>query len=475
MIEMLVASLLGATLGTIVGLTPALGVLTVISILLPFLIGASAPMVGLIFVISIYYSAQYSGSTTSILFKLPGETSSIVTCIDGHELALKGQAGRAIFIAAFSSFFAGVAAAGIIYFISPVVSILFTKLTPVETFMLTALGLYFSVTSFSSQHGTSSSISTTLFALCFGLLLSFVGINAMSGAVRFTGGVDYLYDGFKVTVLAAGLIGGAEIFPKLFIKSNHFSLSAIKISVRSSWADIKLSFNSILRGTTIGSVVGFVPGGGAIVAALLAYSIEGKITKDVGSGAIQAVASPEAANNAAAQTSLIPLLTLGIPENAVTGLIFALMLSSGIPFGPTFFADPSLLQGLVICILVGNLLALILNLPLVNLSTKLFLIPEKIMYTMIGVILLVGVYFINRDWWDVLLLLIMSVVGVLLTHVKIPTIPVVMGFVLGPILEDRFNKSLMISNGDLGVFLNSWVLQLIILSFVIWFIAKKAK
>jgi putative tricarboxylic transport membrane protein len=464
--SLILATISGSMIGTVIGMLPGLGAITCIAIAMPFLI-SFPPYISLAFIAAIYYGSQYGGSTTSILFNIPGETSSIVTCIDGNLLSKQGRSGSALTTAAISSFGAGIVAAILTYLFSPMLAALAVKFTPVEIFFLSVVGLYFATTSFSGNKAAA------IYSTMFGVLLSFVGVNSISGVVRFTHDIDLLYDGFNIAIVAAGLLGGAELIKQLSLSSSKITSVPTVSSLKLTTEEKKECLTAGSRGTLIGSFLGLIPGGGGVMASYLAYSIERFFTPSLGSGKIQGIAAPEAANNAASQTGFIPLLALGIPENAIMSIIFGLLIQQGVVFGPSLFAaENPLVPTLIVSMLLGNAMLIILNLPLIPYLSKIYLIPNKVLMSISMAFLLVGIYLIQYSTFDLLILLVFSSLGIYFRYVGLPTIPLIMGFMLGPQIEDRFIKSLIISNGDPLVFLHSAIAQCVIAIVIIVYIVK---
>lgn len=450
-IDMLLAMLVGSSVGTLVGMIPGFGPTTAIALSIPF-ITATNPYFSLPFVASIYYATQYGGSTTAILLGIPGESSSVVTALEGQRLNKHGRAGSALFVAAVGSFFAGTTSALMVFLFSKVLvkfSILFT---PVETFCLSLLGLYFATTIF------SKSKILNLYGMILGILLGSIGIHTASDHVRFTYGSYYLYDGLNFIIVISGLIGGAEIITNLLSKNEN--PTPIKFTFNEIFKTKKEKLStwfSILRGSVWGSLLGLVPGGGGTIASFFSYSIEKKFTKGLGQGKLQGVAAPESANNAAVQSGFIPLFALGIPENAVFAIILGLMNYQGVIFGQAFFNNGSLFNLLIVSMVLGNLLLLIFNLPLIKYFVKIYKIPQKVIFSFAFCSLLISIFYINHSIYDVLCFMIFSILGMYCKSLGVPTLPIVMGFIIGPIVEDRFIKSLIITDGNFIPFLTNYV------------------
>ena len=444
-LQLIIATFAGSVLGTVVGMLPGVGPTACIAVILPYVIGMP-PVISLALVSAVYYGTQYGGSTTSILFKIPGEASSVVTCLDGHQMFLEGRGWTALKVAAIGSFIAGMFGIALIYLVGPGLARLSTFFTPNELFILSAAGIVFSTSIFTKDRLQS------LYGALIGVLLSFVGFNILSGYNRFTNGTNMLVDGFDMVVVIGGLLGGTEILKQLFGKTSRIKNIAINQNSMGR-NEVYQATGAIGRGTLFGSILGLIPGGGAILASYITYALEGLFTKNLGTGKIEGVAAPESANNAAAMTAFIPLLALGIPENAVMALIFGLMLHQGLAFGPSLFTNHSDTVSLILLsMFLGNLMLLVLNLPLLKILTKVYLLPEKILLALSGIFLISGVYLIQFRIIDVVFMLGFAAYGLLLDQMKIPPMTVVIGFVLGIQIEDRFAKALIISDGDYSQF-----------------------
>ncbi|MFC5067254.1 tripartite tricarboxylate transporter permease [Flaviflagellibacter deserti] len=442
--------LIGVLIGTAIGVLPGIGPIPTVALLLPFTFGLE-PSSAMIMLAGIFYGAQYGGSTTAILVNVPGETSSVVTCIDGHEMAKRGRAGPALAIAAISSFFAGTVATVVIVLLSLPLSALALKFTAVEYFSLLVLGLIAAVV---LAHG---SIAKSLAMVLLGLLMGLVGIDVNSGASRMTFGVPSLSDGLDFVPVAMGLFGLGEIIANLERTTTRV---VVKQSIRDlipSWADLKAAFPAMVRGTAIGSILGVLPGGGAALPPFTAYAIEKKLARDpsrFGKGAIEGVAGPEAANNAGAQTSFIPLLTLGIPANALMALMIGALMMQGIQPGPQVMAEqPALVWGLIASMWTGNLMLLIINLPLVGIWVSMLKIPYRLLFPAIVLFCCIGTYGISNSIFNVWVMLVCAGVGYFFIKVGVEPAPLLLGLVLGPQLEENFRRAMLLSDGDVTVFL----------------------
>ena len=445
----LLYALIGTLLGTLIGVLPGIGPVATIAMLLPTTY-ALQPVSALIMLAGIYYGAQYGGSTTAILVNMPGESSSVVTCLDGYQMARRGQAGAALAIAALGSFFAGTCATVLVAAVSLPLSALALKFGPAEYFSLMVLGLIGAVV---LAHG---SLVKAIAMIVLGLLLGIVGTDVNSGVARFDFGIPELSDGIGVVVVAMGLFGFSEIILNLESTEKR---ELITTKLRGMWptkAQFKLAAPAVLRGTALGSVLGVLPGGGAMLSSFASYSIEKKLAKDpsqFGKGAIQGVAGPESANNAGAQTSFIPLLTLGIPENAVMAMMVGAMMIHNIQPGPQVMtSNPQLFWGLVASMWVGNLMLVVLNLPLIGIWIKLLTVPYRLLYPAILLFCAIGVYTVNNTSFDVMQTAFFGLLGVVFAKLECEPAPLLLGFVLGPMMEENLRRALLLSRGDPTVF-----------------------
>jgi len=445
----LLYAFIGVVLGTLIGVLPGIGPVATIAMLLPTTY-ALQPVSALIMLAGIYYGAQYGGSTTSILINMPGESSSVVTCLDGHQMALKGQAGAALATAALGSFFAGTVATLLVASVAIPLSELALKFGPSEYFSLMVLGLIGAVV---LAHG---SLLKAIAMIILGLLLGIVGTDVNSGVARFAFGVPELTDGIGVVTVAMGLFGFAEIITNLESTETRERVSA---KIKGLWLtkeQFRKAWPAVLRGTGLGSVLGVLPGGGAMLSSFASYTLEKKIAKDpseFGKGAIQGVAGPESANNAGAQTSFIPLLTLGIPENAVMALMVGAMTIHNIQPGPQVMtSNPSLFWGLIASMWIGNLMLVVLNLPLIGMWIKLLQVPYRLLYPAILLFCSIGVYSINNTNMDIMLTVLFGLLGVVFVKLECEPAPLLLGFVLGPMMEENLRRALLLSRGDPTVF-----------------------
>ena len=441
--------LLGVILGTAIGVLPGLGPTATIAMLLPATFGLP-PVSALIMLSGIYYGAQYGGSTTAILVNLPGESSSVVTALDGYKMALKGQAGKALATAALASFFAGTVSTIVLALFAPPLAQLALKFGPAEYFSLMVMGLVASVV---LAHG---SLLKAVGMVLFGLLLGLIGTDVNSGMPRYTFDIPEMADGINFVIVAMGVFGIGEIIRNLESESSR-SLVASKVS--GLWPtkdDFKRIAAPTLRGTLLGSALGILPGGGAMLASFAAYSLEKKVSKNAkefGHGAIEGVAAPEAANNAGAQTSFIPMLTLGIPSNPVMALMIGALIIQGIQPGPAIMTEqPVLFWGIIASMWIGNFFLVVLNLPLIGLWAKLITVPYQLLYPAILVFCAIGVFSLNNSIFDVYLMAGFGLIGYILLKLDCEPAPMLLGFIIGPMLEEYMRRALLLSRGDYTVF-----------------------
>lgn len=458
----------GVFLGTLIGVLPGLGPVATIAMLLPATF-TLPPVSSLIMLAGIYYGAQYGGSTTAILVNLPGESSSVVTALDGYQMARKGQAGKALATAAIGSFVAGTFATLLLAMFAPPLAEIALKFGPAEYFSLMVLGLVASVV---LAHG---SLIKAIGMIVLGLLLGLVGTDVNSGAERYTFDNPNLADGIGFVVLAMGIFGLGEIIKNL--EDEHERSSSIKKveGLMLNAQDLKRIAPPVARGTIIGSLLGILPGGGAMLAAFAAYSIEKKVSPnsaEFGKGAIEGVAAPESANNAGAQTSFIPLLTLGIPSNPVMALMIGAMIIQGITPGPAVMSEqPGLFWGLIVSMWIGNLFLVVLNLPMIGLWVKMITVPYHHLFPAILVFCCIGVVSLNNNPFDVYLMGLFGVLGYLFTKLECEPAPMLLGFILGPMMEEYLRRALLISRGDPMVLvtrpISATMLALALLSLII--------
>lgn len=447
----LLLGFIGAVLGTAIGVLPGLGPAATISLLMPITYALGSPLTSIIMMAGIYSGAMYGGSTTSILLNIPGEAASVVTCIDGYKMAKNGRAGAALGISAIGSFIAGTAGIVALTFIAPPLSSFALKFGPAEYFSLTLLGL--TLAAFLS----GKSMLKGMIMAVFGLLLATVGIDPVTGSLRYTFGTMILMDGIDFLTLAMGVFGIGEILISLEEDMNA-ELVTTKIKdiypTMKDWLDSRWA---IARGTVVGFVVGLLPGGGAVMASMLAYAVEKRVSKTperFGEGAIEGVASPESANNAASSASFIPMLTLGIPGNPAIAMIYAALLIQGVQPGPFLITEhPDVFWGVIASMYIGNVLLLFFNLPFVGIWVQMLRVPYSIMAPVIVMICSIGVYSLKNDIDDVLMMFIFGIMGYILRKFKFELGPLLLAFVLGRILERSLSQALIISSGNFSVFL----------------------
>ena len=441
--------LVGVILGTLIGVLPGIGPVATIAMLLPVTFSLS-PITALIMLAGIYYGAQYGGSTSAILVNLPGESSSVVTCLDGYQMARQGRAGVALATAAIGSFFAGCVATLIVAMFAPPLAEIALKFGPSEYFSLMVLGLVAAVV---LAHG---SVIKAVAMVLLGLLLGLVGTDVNSGVLRFAFGISELADGIGFVTVAMGLFGTAEIITNLEMKDEREVFTNKVTNMFPTKEDWKRMWKPILRGTFLGSALGILPGGGALLASFGAYTLEKKVSKyghEFGKGAIEGVAAPEAANNAGAQTSFIPLLTLGIPSNAVMALMIGAMMIQGIAPGPQVMTEkPQLFWGMVASMWVGNFMLVVLNLPMIGMWIKLLTVPYRILFPSILVFMAIGVYSLSNNPFDVLLMMLFGLLGYIFVKLECEPAPLLLGFILGPLMEENLRRAMLLSRGDPIVF-----------------------
>ncbi len=445
-------ALIGCFLGTAIGVLPGLGPVATIAMLLPATF-AMPPVTALIMLAGIFYGAQYGGSTTAILVNLPGESSSIVTALDGHQMAREGKAGRALAIAALSSFFAGTICTLLIALFAPPLAEVALKFGPAEYFSLMVLGLIASIVL------ANGSILHALAMIVLGLLLGLVGTDVNSGVFRYTFGLPQLGDGIGFVIVAMGVFGVGDIIANIENEATRTVMVKKVSGLYPTRRDLQRCFAPMLRGTALGSMLGILPGGGATLASFGAYALEKKISKskhEFGRGAIEGVAAPEAANNAGAQMSFIPMLTLGLPSNAVMALMIGAMVIQGIQPGPAVMTEqPDLFWGLIASMWIGNLMLLILNLPLIGLWVKMISIPYRYLFPMIIVFCVIGTYSINNANFDIYTMSLFGLFGYVLKRLDCEPAPLLLGFILGPMMEEFLRRALILSQGDPTVLITS--------------------
>ena len=441
---------IGCLVGTLIGVLPGVGPVATIAMLLPITFSLD-PTGALIMLAGIYYGAQYGGSTTAILVNIPGEATAVVTAIDGHEMARKGRAGAALAIAALGSFFAGSVATLVIAALGAPLTKVALMFGATEYFSLMIMGLVLAVVL------AGGSVLKAVAMILMGILLSTVGTDLETGDERMTFGLIFLSDGIDFAVLAMGIFGIAEIMRNLSKPESRDVVRKPIGRLLPSREEFRQSWAPVLRGTVLGSVLGILPGNGAVLAPFASYAMEKKLAKDpsrFGKGAIEGVAGPESANNAGAQTSFIPLLTLGIPGNAVMALMVGAMTIQGIIPGPQVMTgNPSLFWGMIASMWVGNLMLLVINLPMVGLWVRLLKVPYRLMFPAILAFCCIGIYSINSMPTDVMFIGLFGLVGYLLTKCGFEPAPLLLGFVLGKLMEENMRRALILSRGSLSTFI----------------------
>jgi len=440
--------LFGVSIGTLIGVLPGIGPLATIAMLLPLTFNVPA-VSALIMLAGIYYGAMYGGSTTSILVNIPGEAASVVTCLDGYQMARQGRAGPALAIAALGSFFAGCVATVIIALFAPPLAEVALKFGPAEYFSLMVLGL---VSAAVLAHG---SLLKAIAMILLGLLLGLVGTDVNSRVRRFTFGIPDLFDGISFVVIAMGLFAFAEVITNLERKGKRVVLTDVQ-TLLPTRADLKASWKAVVRGTGLGSLLGILPGGGAIISSFASYTLEKRLAADpsrFGKGAIEGVAGPESANNAGAQSSFIPMLTLGIPSNAVMAVMLGAMMIQGIIPGPQVMTErPHLFWGLIASMWVGNLMLVVINLPLIGIWIRLLTVPYRLLYPAILLFCCIGAYSLSNSSFEVALTAGFGLLGYIFAKLDCEPAPLLLGFILGPMMEEYLLRAMRLSRGDPTVF-----------------------
>lgn len=442
--------LVGVFVGTAVGVLPGLGPIATIAMLLPATFGLP-PESALIMLAGIYYGAQYGGSTTAILVNLPGESSSVVTALDGYQMARNGNAGKALATAAIASFFAGSVATVLLALAAPPLADMALEFGPAEYFSLMVLGLVASVVL------ASGSLLKAIGMVLLGLLLGVVGTDVNSGSARYTFDLPQLADGINFVIVAMGMFGIGEIVRNLeHDESRNLVMKKVK-GLMLSKDDFKRIIAPVLRATGLGSILGILPGGGAMLASFASYSLEKKVSKNsaqFGKGAIEGVAAPEAANNAGAQTSFIPMLTLGIPSNPVMALMIGAMIIQGIQPGPAVMTEqPGLFWGLIVSMWIGNLFLVVLNLPMIGIWVRMIMVPYQMLYPAILMFCAIGVFSLNNSNFDVYLMSLFGLLGYLCAKLELEPAPMLLGFIIGPMMEEYLRRALLLSRSDPMVFI----------------------
>jgi putative tricarboxylic transport membrane protein len=451
-LENLAYAFIGCLLGTLVGVLPGIGVVPTVAMLLPLTFGID-PLSGLIMLAGIYYGAQYGGSTAAILVRMPGEAGSIVTALDGYEMARKGRGGSALAIAALASFFAGTIATLLIAAFGSSLASVAMQFHSADYFSLMVLGLTMSIVL--AQGSIFKAIAVMLIGFLFGL----IGLDLNSGAQRFTFDVPDLYEGVSFLAISIGLFGLVEVIRNLEFPEARGENPNMRVrDLYPNKEEFRDAAPAAARGTIIGSVLGILPGGGAVLASFASYSLEKKLSKKpetFGNGAPAGVAAPEAANNAGAQTSFIPLLTLGLPSNPIMALLMGAMMIHGIAPGTAVISErPDLFWGLIASMWIGNLLLVVLNLPLVGLWVRLLTISYRLLFPAIIMFCLIGVYSEGGSAFQIFLLAGFTLLGYLLMRCGCEPAPMILGFILGPMMEENLRRALTVSGGDYGVFID---------------------
>jgi TctA family transporter len=470
--------LMGAVIGTAIGVLPGVGPVATMALLLPVTYFLT-PEGALIMLAGIYYGAQYGGSTTAILINLPGESSSVVTALDGYQMARQGRAGPALAIAALGSFFAGTVATMVIAVAAPPLTKLAQQFAPADYFSLMTLGL---VTAIVLARG---SVLKAFGMVFLGMLLGLIGTDVNTGNTRFTFGIDDLFDGIGFVIVAMGVFGLAEIIANL---SNVERRGLVSSKVSNLWPsreDFRRSLMPILRGTALGGLLGILPGGGAVLASFSSYTLEKKISstpEKFGEGMIEGVAGPESANNAAAQTSFIPMLTLGIPSNAVMAMMIGGMMIHGIVPGPQVMDQkPDLFWGMIASMWIGNLMLIVLNLPLIGIWVRMLLVPYRLLAVAILFFCCVGVYSLNNSANEVLIIAFFGVLGYVFAKLDCEPAPLLLGFLLGPLMEVYMRRAMLLSRGDPMIFfqrplsLSFLIIAAVLLLFIVLPNVRKAR
>jgi len=449
-IDALIYCFAGVFIGTLIGVLPGIGPVGTMAILLPFTYKAP-PLFAIIMLAGIYYGAMYGGSTTAILVNIPGEAASVVTCLDGYQMARKGRAGPALGIAAFGSFIAGTIGLIGLTLVAPPLASIALRFGPPEYFSLMCAGMTVLI------YLAAGSIIRALMMAAFGIILGCIGLDPETGSSRFTFGIHELLDGVGLAPFVMGLFGISEVFINIekSLKDRSILTSKIK-GLLPSLQDWKDSMMPITRGSVLGFLLGTLPGGGALVASFLSYAVEKKISKHpdkFGQGAIEGVAAPESANNSAAAGAFVPLLTLGIPPNVIMAFLLGVFVIHGITPGPLFISKhPELFFGIIASMYVGNIMLLLLNLPLIGLWVQVLKVPYKILFPLILLFCIIGVYSINNSIFEIALMLIFGILGYLMRKYKYEGTPMVLAFVLGPLLENSLRQSLLLSDGKFSIF-----------------------
>ncbi len=444
---------IGVFLGTFIGVLPGIGALATISMLLPLTFHVP-PATSLIMLAGIYYGASYGGSTASILLNLPGTPSAAVACLDGYPMSKQGRGGVALFMTTIASFAGATVGIIIVTLFAPTLSEVGLAFGPADYFAMMLLGLVAAATL--TQGSPAKGILMVLVGLCLGM----VGTDVQTGQQRFAFGIPELSDGFNLVAMAMGLFGVAEVIGSILRVKDRKVSEEQKITFRSmapTRDDWKRSWKPMIRGTAVGSFFGALPGTGGTIASFMSYAVEKRVAKDperFGKGAIEGVAAPESANNAAAQTAFIPTLTLGIPGDAVMALMLGAMIIAGVQPGPRLVTEhPEIFWGLLASFWIGNVLLLVLNIPLIGIWVKMLQIPYRILYPAILLFICIGVFSVNNNVFDIYAVLAFGVMGYLLMLMKFEVAPLLLGFILGPLMEEHLRRAMLLSRGDPAVLL----------------------
>lgn len=440
---------IGALIGTLIGVLPGLGPAATMAMLLPITFYVD-PVAAIIMLTGIYYGAQYGGSTTAILINMPGENSSVIACLDGYQMARQGRAGAALAVAALGSLFAGVCATFVIALFAPPLSKMVLAFGPTEYVSLMVLGLTALIVL------AQGSVLRALAMIVLGLLLSTIGTDVATGESRLIFGISSLFDGIEFVPIAMGLFAVTEIVKNLEWPETRSIVTSTINRLWPSREDFRRAIPAVVRGTALGSVLGLLPGGGSILSCFASYALEKRISRhpeQFGKGAVEGLAGPESANNAGAQTSMIPLLTLGIPSNVVMALVAGAMLIQGITPGPQIIAThPEMFWGVVASMLIGNAMLVVINLPLIQIWVQFLKIPYNLFYPAILVFACIGVYSVANDVADLYMLIVFGLLGYLLWKWGCEATPLMLAFVLGPMMEENFRRAMQLSRGDASVF-----------------------
>jgi TctA family transporter len=441
----------GVFLGTLIGVLPGIGALATISLLLPITYQIP-PTQAIVMLAGVYYGASYGGSTASILLNLPGTASSAVACLDGYPMAQKGKAGVALFMTTIASFFGSMIGLFLLIMFAPAITELGFKFGPAEYFSIMLMGLIAASTL------SMGSPAKSLAMVVLGLLLGSIGTDVNSGVARFSFDIPELTDSISLVALAMAVFGVSEVVAK--VNQVQGTISNEKITMRTmtpSRQEFKDSIMPMLRGSAVGSFFGALPGTGGSISSFMAYAVEKKVAKDpsrFGKGAIEGVTAPESANNAGAQTAFVPTLTLGIPGDATMALMLGALMIHGIQPGPSMMSEqPEIFWGLIVSFGVGNILLLVLNIPLVGLWVSILRIPYRVLYPIILVFMSLGVYSVNNNTFDVYVVAALGTLGYFMNVFKFPAAPLLLGFVLGPLVEENLRRALLLSRGDMMTFI----------------------